>query len=60
MAQYPEPNTRALNPPLHPGAQAEREERLAEMRSMRKQEREFNRKKEYARRCRIQVRAAYA
>ena len=36
-------------------AQAERAERLAEMRAMRKQEREFNRKKEYARRCRVQV-----
>lgn len=35
--------------------QTEREEKMAEVRAMRKQEREFNRKKEYARRCRIQV-----
>ena len=35
-------------------AQTEREEKMAEVRAMRKQEREFNRKKEYARRCRIQ------
>lgn len=37
--------------------QAAREERIAEKREMLKQEREFNRKKEYARRIRNEVRA---
>ena len=41
--------------PVLPPPQAAREERIAEKREMLKQEREYNRKKEYARRVRIEV-----
>lgn len=35
--------------------QAAREDRIAEKKAMLKQQREFNRKKEYARQCRVKV-----